>query len=133
MRQRSTTRSGTARTSWMCGCHRSVAGNQKGTHPVFANTLAGALISAGAALSPIGHSRTTPIQNDHTSEHLTPIDIGIPLHSMGPVWRPAARGAGGTHTLDEAIGRSIIDRVSVLPRKKQVRLMFVLPPDEMFD
>ena len=52
---------------------------------------------------------------------------------MGPVWRPAARGTGGTHTLDEAIGRSVIDRVSVLPRKKQVRLMFVLPSDELFD
>jgi hypothetical protein len=115
---------------WM---HRSVAGNQKGTHSVFANTLAGALISGGAALSPVGHSGTTPIQNDHTSEHPTPIDIGIRLHSMGRVWRPAARGAGGRHTLDEAIGRSIIDRVSVLPRKKQVRLVFVLPPDELFD
>ena len=52
---------------------------------------------------------------------------------MVPVWRPAARGTGGTHTLDEAIGRSVIDRVSVLPRKKQVRLMFVLPSDELFD
>jgi hypothetical protein len=90
-------------------------------------------MSGGAALWPVGHSRTTLIQNDYTSEHLTPIEISIPLHSMGPVWRPAARGADGTHTLDEAIGRSIIDRVSVLPRKKQVRLMFVLPPDELFD
>src|SRR5688572_21636633 len=80
--------------------HRSVAGSQKGTRSVFADNLANALMSGGAALSPVGHSRTTPIQNNYTSEHLTPIDISIPLHSMGPVWRPAARGAGGTHTLD---------------------------------
>ena len=63
----------------------------------------------------------------------TSVDVAIPLHSTGPVWRPAARGRDGTHTLDEAIGRSIIDRVSVVRRKSQVRLTFFLPPHEVCD
>lgn len=59
------------------------------------------------------------------------IDVSIFVHSTGPVWRPAARGPHGTHTLDEAIGRSIIDRVSVLPRHRRVRLRIALPADEL--
>jgi hypothetical protein len=57
--------------------------------------------------------------------------ISIPLHSAGPVWRPAARGPHGTHTLDEAIGRSIIDRASMLHGRRPVRLIFEVPADEL--
>jgi hypothetical protein len=82
------------------------------------------------ALLRIANGRTSQAE---TSNGQTPIDIGIPLHSTGPVWRPASRGPEATHTLDEAIGRSIIDRVSVLPRTRRVRLMFYLPADELLE
>ena len=39
-------------------------------------------------MSSVDRSRTT-LQNNPTPEHPTPIEVSIPLHSMGPVWRPA--------------------------------------------
>ena len=84
-------------------------------------------------MSPIAIGRWRPVLRNHASEQQKLVEIAFSLHSMGPVWRPAARGRDGTHTLDEAIGRSIIDLASVMPQKGQVRLMFFLPSDELSD
>jgi hypothetical protein len=53
-------------------------------------------------------------------------DITISLHSGSSLWRPALYAPGGTWILDEAVGESIIDRVSVMPRSSRFRLVVSL-------
>ena len=65
------------------------------------------------------------------AERTVETNISIPLHSTGPVWRLSARGPDEPHTLDEAIGQSMIERASMLPADQPVRLTIVLPADEL--
>jgi hypothetical protein len=55
------------------------------------------------------------------------------VHTTGPVWRPAALGADGTHTLQQAVGDSIVDRASTLPAERPIRLTIHIPADELGD